>query len=57
MSNVNQNLMNQALDPSTVASIMESLTTVEAALPDATLTDEQRKTYNAISVDNKIFAQ
>lgn len=49
--------MNQALDPGVIAAIMESLTTVESALPDSTLTDEQRKTYNAISVDNKIFAQ
>ncbi|MBK5213119.1 MAG: hypothetical protein JJE55_05605 [Flavobacteriaceae bacterium] len=57
MSNVNQNLLNQALSPETITSIMESLTAVESNLPDSTLTDEQRRTYNAISVDNKVFAE
>ena len=57
MSNVNQNLLNQALDPEIIIEIMENLETVEHNLPDATLNEEQRLTYNAISVDNKVFAE
>lgn len=57
MSNVNQNLVNQILAPLAMTAITDALNTVESSLPDATLTDEQRRTFNAISVDNKIFAE
>ncbi len=57
MSNVNQNLVNETLPPLAMTAITEALATVESSLPDATLTDEQRQSYNAISVDNKIFAE
>ena len=57
MSNTNQNLLNQVIAALTVTEISESLATVESALPDATLTDEQRRSLNAISVDNKVFAE
>jgi hypothetical protein len=57
MSNTNQNLLNQTLEALTVTEIMEALNTAAAALPDATLTDEQRRNLNAISVDNKVFAE
>ena len=57
MSNTNQNLLNQTLAALSVTEIMEALNTAAAAFPDATLTDEQRRTLNAISVDNKIFAE
>ncbi len=57
MSNVNQNLVNLVIAPAAITEIMGAITTIEAALPDATLTEEQRRTYNAISVDNKIFAE
>ena len=57
MSNTNQNLLNQTLAALAVTEIMEALTTVASALPDATLTDEQRRSLNAISVDNKVFAE
>ncbi len=57
MSNTNQNLLNQTLAALAVTEIMDALTTVASALPDATLTDEQRRSLNAISVDNKVFAE
>ena len=57
MSNTNQNLLNQTLAALSVTEIMEALNTAAAAFPDATLTDEQRKSLNAISVDNKVFAE
>ena len=57
MSNTNQNLLNQVIDANVMATIMESLATVQAALPDSTLTPEQRSSLNAISVDNKVFAE
>ncbi|HET8804781.1 MAG TPA: hypothetical protein VFM72_09395, partial [Aequorivita sp.] len=57
MSNPNQNLLNQVIAALALTEISESLSTVEEALPDATLTDEQRRTLNAISVDNKVFAE
>src|SRR5690606_20789328 len=57
MSNTNQNLLNQVIAALTLTEISESLATAEAALPDATLTDEQRRSLNAISVDNKVFAE
>jgi hypothetical protein len=57
MSNVNQNLVDQTLDPLAVTAITDALDIVESSLPDTTLTDEERQNYNAISVDNKIFAE
>jgi len=57
MSNVNQNLVNEILAPLAMTAITDALTAVESALPDATLTEEQRRTFNAISVDNKVFAE
>ena len=57
MSNTNQNLLNQVIAALALTEISEALSTVEAALPDATLTDEQRRSLSAISVDNKVFAE
>lgn len=57
MSNTNQNLLNQTLAALAITEIMDALTTVASALPDATLTDEQRRSLNAISVNNKVFAE
>ncbi|MDN3722747.1 hypothetical protein QRD02_00005 [Aequorivita sp. SDUM287046] len=57
MSNTNQNLLNQVLAELAITEIMEALTTVESALPTATLTDEQRRELNSINVDNKVFAE
>ena len=57
MSNTSQNLLNQTLASLEISEIMEALNTVAEALPDATLTDEQRGSLNAISVDNKVFAE
>jgi glycerol-3-phosphate cytidylyltransferase-like family protein len=34
---------------------MDALNTVEANLPPIVITDEERSSFNAISVDNKIF--
>ena len=57
MSNTNQNLLNQVIDANVMTKILESLATVQAALPDSTLTPEQRSSLNAISVNNKVFAE
>lgn len=57
MSNTNQNLLNQVMAALALTEITESLDNVESALPNATLTDEQRSSLNAISVDNKVFVE
>ena len=57
MSNVSQNLIDQALAPAAQTAITDAMTVVEANLPSIALTDEQRTSYNAISVDNKVFAE
>ena len=57
MSNTNQNLLDQVLDGAIMTQIMDSLAVIEGALPDSTLTPEQRSSLNAISVNNKVFAE
>ncbi len=57
MSNTSQNLLNQVLDGAVITQIMDSLAVIEAALPDSTLTPEERSSLNAISVNNKVFAE
>lgn len=55
MSNSQRNLINEVIAPATMTTIMDAINTVESSLPHIVITDEERSSYNAISVDNKIF--
>src|SRR5690606_12244170 len=55
MSNSQRNLINEVITPEAMSTIMDALNTVEANLPPIVITDEERSSFNAISVDNKIF--
>jgi hypothetical protein len=57
MSNINENRLNTTLTPAAVTAINTGLATITAQLPAGTLTDEERNSYNAIDVNNKIFVE
>ena len=55
MSNSQRNLINEVLSEEAMTTIMEAITAVSRSLPPIVITDEERSSYNAISIDNKIF--
>lgn len=58
MSNISENRINVVIAPADITIINNSLATIAAKLPtNTTLTDEQRESYNAIDVENKVFAE
>jgi hypothetical protein len=58
MSNLSENRLNVVLPVADVTAINTSIAAILSKIPaNTTLTDEQRKNYNAIDVDNKVFAE
>lgn len=57
MSNLSENRINVVLTPADVTTVNTAVSTILSKVPaNTTLTDEQRLSYNAINVANKIFA-
>ena len=58
MSNLSENKINLVLSAADVATITTSIQTITSKIPaNITLTNEQRLSYNAINVANKIFVE
>jgi hypothetical protein len=57
MSNLSENRINVVLAAADVSAINTAVSTILSKVPaNTTLTDEQRVSYNAINVANKVFA-
>ena len=57
MSNLSENRINVVITPADITAINTSVNTILSKIPaNTTLTDEQRLSYNAINVANKVFA-
>ena len=57
MSNLSENKINVTLAVADVTAINDAVNTILSKVPaNTTLTDEQRLSYNAINVANKVFA-
>lgn len=57
MSNLSENRINVVLAPADVTTVNTAVSTILSKVPaNTTLTDEQRLSYNAINVANKVFA-
>lgn len=57
MSNLTQNRLNTTLTPAAVTAINASITAIGTQLPAGSLTDEERTSFRAIDVNNKIFVE
>ena len=57
MGNLTQNRLNLILAAAVVTGINTNLAAVASQLPAGTLTDEERSSYKAIDVNNKIFVE
>jgi hypothetical protein len=58
MSNLSENRLNVVLSAADMTAINTSIAAIVAKVPaNTTLTDEQRNSYNAINVANKVFAE
>lgn len=57
MANLTENRLDTTLTESTLTTIVENVNEINALLPVGSLTDEQRDSYAAIDVDNKIFVE
>ena len=57
MANLTQNRLNVTLTPATVTAITTAIAGVAAQLPAGSLTDEERGSFRAIDVNNKIFVE
>ena len=58
MSNISENKINVVITPADITTINSSVATILSKIPEnTTLTDQQRKDYNAIDVTNKVFAE
>lgn len=57
MANLTQNRLNVTLTTAVVTGINTNLAAVAAQLPAVTLTDEERSSFKAIDVNNKIFVE
>ena len=57
MSNLTQNRLNTTLTPAAVTTINASITAIGTQLPAGSLTDEERASFRAIDVNNKIFVE
>ena len=57
MSNLSENRINVVLAAADITAVNTSINTILSKVPaNTTLTDEQRMSYNAINVANKVFA-
>ncbi len=58
MSNLSENRINVVIASADITTINTSINAILSAIPEnTTLTDSQRGGYNAIEVDNKVFAE
>lgn len=57
MGNLTINRLNTTIAAGDLAIITNALNTIVDQLPEGSLTDEERNTYAAIEVDNKIFTE
>ena len=57
MANLTENRLDTILTEAVLTTITENLNEINGALPIGTLTDDQRDSYAAIDVDNKIFVE
>ena len=58
MSNLSENRINVVLAAADITAINTAIATILSKVPaNTTLTDEQRLSYNAINVANKVFAE
>ncbi|HAT64863.1 MAG TPA: hypothetical protein DCS66_09705, partial [Flavobacteriaceae bacterium] len=57
MSNLTENRLDQVLDATTFTDLLSAVATLEGLLPEGSLDDEQRTSYRAINVNNKVFTE
>ncbi|MBC7523980.1 MAG: hypothetical protein H7239_06040 [Flavobacterium sp.] len=57
MSNLTQNRLNVTLTPANMTAIKVAIDTVATQLPAGSLTDEERGSFRAIDVNNKVFVE
>jgi len=57
MSNLTENRLDQVLDATTFTDLLSAVATLESLLPEGSLDDEQRTSYRAINVNNKVFTE
>lgn len=57
MSNLTENRLNLVLTAADLTAINAGVAAITAKLPAGSLDEEQRKSYQAIDVDNKVFSE
>lgn len=57
MSNLTENRLDQVLDTTTFTDLLSAISTLESLLPEGSLDDDQRASYRAINVNNKVFTE
>lgn len=57
MGNLTENKLNVTLTAATITAITTNVNAIAAALPAGSLDESQRASYNAIDVNNKVFAE
>lgn len=57
MANLTQNRLNVTLTPAAVNNINTAIASIATQLPAGSLTDEERNSFRAIDVNNKIFVE
>ena len=57
MGNLTENRLDEVLDETTLTNLTTAISTFEGLLPEGSLDDEQRKNFNAINVNNKVFTE
>ena len=57
MGNLTENRLDEVIDPAVVTTINTAIADIESNLPAGSLDDEQRKSYAAIDVNNKVFTE
>ena len=57
MANLTQNRLNVTLTAAAITSINTSITSISSQLPAGSLTDDERNSFKAIDVNNKIFVE
>lgn len=58
MSNISENRINVVISPANITTMNNNINALVALLPaNTTLSDDQRASYNAIDVSNKIFVE
>ena len=57
MANLTQNRLNVILTPAAVTTTNTAIAAIAAQMPAGSLTDEERNSFRAIDVNNKIFVE